>query len=155
MRRTLENYLVELDYSKTYLIENEILKWSTPSEELLLAFLEGYKNEDFHLFEEIHETMVLAIKRRGRLEELVNQMPLPTDVQSAEFKDVKWAVSEEDLIQRLSRIRALQISSAEKLNQETKQQFLQRIAKYRSTSRRRDHWPHGKRSVAHHSFLRP
>src|SRR5690242_3990029 len=47
VKRSLENYLIELDPFKTYFIDNEILKWTSPSDELLQAFFKGYKNSDF------------------------------------------------------------------------------------------------------------
>ncbi|MCX6988740.1 MAG: S41 family peptidase [Chlamydiae bacterium] len=52
-------------------------------------------------------------------------------MQPSAFKDLKWAESEEILADRLLKIKSLQLSSAEKLNQETKEQFMQRLKKRR------------------------
>lgn len=131
VKRALINYIDELDPGKIYFISSDISKWTEPSEELTLQALEGYKKEDFTVFVEIHEAMVSAIKRRGDLEVKIDAMTLPKDVQASEFKDIKWASSEEELANRLARIRSLQIATADKLNQETRPQFLQRLSKHR------------------------
>ncbi|HEY5236338.1 MAG TPA: hypothetical protein VIJ14_09185, partial [Rhabdochlamydiaceae bacterium] len=44
--RALQNYIEELDPTKTYFIESEIAPWLKPAQELLGASLEQYKNED-------------------------------------------------------------------------------------------------------------
>lgn len=132
MKRSIENYLEEVDPAKTYFIESEIVKWIEPSNELLAKTLEGYKKEDFSTFEAIHETFLQAIERRNRLEAQVVANPLPTGVHASEFKDLKWAKSEEELLTRLSRIRSLQIETSEKLDNEGKAKFLDRLAKRRT-----------------------
>lgn len=131
IRRAILNYLEELDPGKTYFIESDLKEWLNPSEELLNQALKDYKNEVFTVFEAIHEVMICAIARRNTLEGKIDLNNLPKKVQPSEFKDLKWANSEDVLLQRLSSIRALQIDSAEKLGQETKQQFLQRLSKKR------------------------
>lgn len=131
MKRALHNYLEELDPGKMYLIEPEVLAWQEPSEELLVKMFENYKKENFNTFEEIHKALLTAIERRNRLEEKISSLPLIEGVQPSEFKDLKWASSEEDLIQRLSRIRSLQAETAEKIHLEMKEQLLQRLLKRR------------------------
>lgn len=131
MQRALVNYIDELDPGKTYFIEPDIKKWLEPAEELLEKTTKDFKNEAFTTFEEIHEVMICAIARRNALEGKIDCTNLPKEVQTSEFKDISWSQSEEELLDRLSRIRALQIEAAEKLGQETKQQFLQRLSKRR------------------------
>jgi len=131
VKRALQNYLEELDPGKTYFTESEILKWTNPSDELLNLTLEGYRKENFTTFEEIHNAMAVAIKRRNSLELKIDYSKLPKNVQPSEFKDIKWAANEKELSERLARIKALQLDTAEKLNQETKQQFMQRLSKRR------------------------
>ena len=131
MKRALVNYIDELDPGKTYFIETDITKWLTPSDELLESTTKDFKNELFTSFEEIHEVMICAIARRNGLEGKIDNSKLPQKVQTSEFKDITWTRSEDELFDRLSRIRALQIDAAERLGQETKQQFLQRISKRR------------------------
>ena len=46
--RTLLNYLDDIDPTKTYLLDYEIVKWTNPSEELLNKTLESYKKENFN-----------------------------------------------------------------------------------------------------------
>ena len=109
IKRSIENYLEEVDPAKTYFIESEIVTWINPSEELLTKTLEAYKKEDFSVFEAIHEVFIKAIDRRNTLEARVLSSPLPKGVQPKEFKDLEWAKDEDELFTRLSRIRSLQI----------------------------------------------
>ncbi|HSW87147.1 MAG TPA: S41 family peptidase [Rhabdochlamydiaceae bacterium] len=132
VKRSLLNYLDEVDPAKIYFIEPEIVKWTNPSDELIRKTLEGYKKTDYSAFEDIHEVLIAAIHRRNNLEEKVLASPLPANVQPSEFKDVSWCSSEEELLERLVRIKGLQIETAEKLNQETRDQFLQRLNKRRT-----------------------
>jgi carboxyl-terminal processing protease len=131
IKRSLQNYLDEVDPGKTYFIQSEIDKWTDPSEELLNETLIEIKQENFTTYTQIHTSLLQAIDRREKLEIDIANLPPPSDVQSTEFKDLKWATSEDQLKDRLLRIKALQLSSAEKLNQETKDQFIQRLKKRR------------------------
>lgn len=131
MERTLQNYLEELDPSKSYFIEEETEEWSHPGEETLQRALTGFKTKDFSLFLEIHSKFLQTIERRNSIEEELSQKPLPSGVTSEEFKDLSWAKSVEELKTRLLRIKALQVEAAEKMGEEGRDQFLKRIQKYR------------------------
>jgi len=130
-RRSLENYLEELDPTKTYLTQLEVGEWLNPSPELLTLIVDEYNLEKFSVFEKIYNIMLTCIERREQLEALIDPNDLPKNVDSKEFKDIQWANSEEDLFNRLKRIRSLQVDVAEKLNQETKPQFFSRLKKRR------------------------
>jgi len=129
--RAIQNYIDELDPSKTYFLESDIAEWLSPSQETLTQAVEEYQKENFSLFEKIHEAMVTAIKNRGELEKVCKERPLVKDVKSAEFKEIKWATTSEELTTRLVRIKSLQLQTAEKFSPETKEQFSQRISKRR------------------------
>lgn len=131
VKRSLQNYLEEIDPTKTYFLQSEILKWTHPSEELLKNTLEDFKREEFTTYSEIHKAFISAIERRHRFEDQIILSDMPLNVQPSEFKDISWCDSETELRERLLRIKSLQIETAEKLNQETKQQFLQRLSKRR------------------------
>lgn len=132
MQRSLENFLHELDPNYSYLIEPEILKWSQPSIKLLNAALEGYKKEDFSVFEEAYEVMLKAIERRRSLEKKIVKKTAPTDVDSSEFTDMSWAKNTSELEDRILRIKGLQLKTAERvLNAEEKQTFINRLDKRR------------------------
>lgn len=131
IQRSLQNYLEELDPLKTYLIENEILKWSNPSEETLEEIEKDFKVEKFSHFEEIYDVMASAIKRRNILEEKITKEPLPSNVKAEDFKDLKWAKTTEELSSRLLALKALQVEAAENLEEEFKEQLLQKITKRR------------------------
>ena len=104
----------------------------TPLKDLLTQTLEGYKKEDFSVFEQIHEAMLIAVERRNRLEKQIEDAPLPKNVQPSEFKEIKWAKTPEELSDRLLKIKSLQLQTAEKISPETKEQFFQRLSKRRT-----------------------
>ncbi|MCI0382810.1 MAG: S41 family peptidase [Chlamydiae bacterium] len=131
VKRTFHNYLDQLDPTKTYLLHSEVVKWLEPSEEILQGVVEDYKKADFTIFETIHKLMIPAIKRRAQLEGEIEKKPLPKNVQPSEFKDLTWSTSEDGLRERIARIKALQMDAAEKINEETKIQFLKRLEKRR------------------------
>ena len=132
VRRTFENFLHEIDPSFTYLIESEIFAWIEPSESLLTSTLQGYKKEDFSCFEEIYLVMTRAIERRREIEKKMATITPPTDVDSSEFKDMKWAKSTQELEDRLLRIKGLQLKTAlQILDDESKETFMQRLDKRR------------------------
>ncbi|HSX10716.1 MAG TPA: S41 family peptidase [Chlamydiales bacterium] len=131
MSRTLQNFLDELDPTKTYFLEGEISQWTDPSNEVLERALSGFNKSDFSLFQEIHTTFILAIERRNRIETELAQRELPTGVKSDEFKDLAWVATEEELTERLLRIKALQLDATEKLGNESQNRFVQRVQKRR------------------------
>jgi carboxyl-terminal processing protease len=131
IKRSLQNFLEELDPTKTYFIEGEIADWTNPSETTLQRGLLGFKNNDFSLFQEVHSTFLVAMERRNAIEADLTQRELPTGVKSEEFKDLEWAVCYEDLVNRNLRIKALQLEATEKLGNESQSKFIQRIQKRR------------------------
>lgn len=131
MDRTLQNFLDELDPTKTYLLEGEVSQWTHPSEELLQRALLGFKRHDFSLFKEIHTTFIDSIERRHTIEADIAQRELPRGVKSEEFKEIAWAATEEELATRLLRIKALQLDATEKLGDESQNRFIQRVQKRR------------------------
>lgn len=134
--RILQNYLDELDPTKTYLLDSEITTWTSPSEDLLNQLVKDYKREEFSVFDQMYSIMVAAVERRNKLEGEIAQAQLP-ETNASEFKDLKWAQSDLELKERLLKLRALQLEAAEKLDFETKDQFIQRLTK-RRLSREQD-----------------
>lgn len=132
IQRSLINFLEELDPTKTYLIDNEVAKWTSPSPELLEAIEKGFKNESFEQFEKIYTTMLSAIQRRNELETSLQNAPLPQGVSAETFKDLTWTKNTDELKERILALRALQVEAAESLDDETKDQFLLKLAKRRA-----------------------
>lgn len=130
--RAFNNYLEEVDPVKTYFLEEEVDKWTEPSETLLVETLANLKKENFSNFEALHEAIMPAIERRHQIEKRIEDRELPTGVQPSDLKDLEWAKSEEELEERILSIRALQMEAAEKLNDETKNQFIRRLEKRRA-----------------------
>lgn len=129
VRRSLQNFLEELDPNKTYFIEPDIHMWLEPTDAQVEQILDDYKKGRYPVFEKMHQALVKAIQRRHELEKEIDATPLPKHVKPEEFKNMKWTANEQDLLNRLIRIKALQIETASKLNEETKEKSLQRIAK--------------------------
>ena len=127
--RILKNFVDELDPNKTYFIESDIEKWLYPSDEIINAVIEGFKNSNFAVFSEIHRVMIDAIDRRNKLEAELSVSDLPKDVKPEEFKDMKWTNSKRELLTRLIRIKALQLDSAEKVSEECKETISQVLEK--------------------------
>lgn len=128
-QRILNNYLENLDVNKTYFIQSDIEQWVKPSDELLEQIITDYNNGNFSTFENIQNTFIKAIQRRRSIEQKINYQDLPTHVRAEEFKEMPWAKSEEELVNRLRRIRSLQLETAAKLNEDMREKSMQRIAK--------------------------
>lgn len=129
VKRALQTYLEELDPTKTYFIEPDIHQWLDPSEDLVRQVLNDYKRGSFEVFQQINSAMVRAILRRRELEKKINLSELPLHVSPKEFKDMKWVNNEQELLSRLIRIKALQVETSAKLNEELRDKALQRIDK--------------------------
>lgn len=129
--RAFNNYLEEIDPGKTYFLKGEVETWINPSQALLAETLTNIKKENFSNFEAIHEAILPAIERRNAIEVQIVDAPLPKGVQPSDFKDLQWAETEDELINRILSIRSLQIDAAEKLDHEIKIQLMQRLEKRR------------------------
>ncbi len=128
-KRILQNYLEELDPSKVYFIESDVTCWTNPTDAELNKVILGYKTHNYSIFEEIHKKMVDAVLRRQGLEKGIDLNDLPKKVNPDELKDMAWAKNLDELKSRLMKIRALQVDTVSKLNDELKERSLQRIAK--------------------------
>ena len=131
--RALHNYIEEIDPTKTYLLEADTQRWLNASPALVAQVLGGYHREDFSAFEQIHTSLARAIQRRATLEARLQQMALPETVSALEFKTLTFAKNEQELLDKLNRIRALQFKTAQKIHPENQEQFFQRIAKRRAS----------------------
>jgi carboxyl-terminal processing protease len=86
--------------------------------------------ESYLSFEEIHQVMLGAIKRRSILEKTVTTVQ-PEHIDIKEFKDLPWAKNENDLKDRLRKIKSLQLETAEKYDENIRSTFFQRVEKRR------------------------
>lgn len=129
VKRALNNYIEELDPNKLYFIDPEIAKWKDPSEAMIEKVLQDLKQHKFTAFIEIHDLMIEAIKKRADLEKRIDMNSLPHRVHPDEFKDMKWTKNREELLERLTRIKALQVDTVAKLNEDIREKSLLRIAK--------------------------
>ncbi|MEN9655057.1 MAG: tail-specific protease [Chlamydiota bacterium] len=130
--RILQNFIEELDPTKTYFLKDDIAAWLEPSEETLNRVLDGFRKGDFVVFREIHETYMGAIERRSHLASQIDQAEMPDGVKNDEFKDLQWVTSEQELVNRLVRIKALQLAAADRMGGDSRDKFIQRIEKRRA-----------------------
>lgn len=129
IKRALNNYLEELDPTKTYFIQADIHEWLNPTDAQLDQILRDYKAGSFTAFYEIRDKLASVISRRHELEKQIILTELPKHVNLDEFKDIPWAQSIDILAERLTKIKALQFESSLKLKDDLQQNALQRIAK--------------------------
>lgn len=132
IKRSLINFLEELDPTKTYFIESEIVSWTNPSEALLQQMVADYQNESFTQYEKIYDVMLTAIKRRTEIEKKTIDAPLPQKVKAKDFKDFTWTKTQEELKDRILQLRSLQLEAADTIEEENlKAQFMQKVNKRR------------------------
>lgn len=129
VKRILLNYLDELDPNKTYFIESDIHQWLEPTDSEVDLILEGMKNGNFQAYDQIYTLLGKAVLRRQALEKTIDLSNLPKQVKADEFKEMKWAVDEQQLTDRLMRIKALQVEAATKLKEQDREKAFQRIDK--------------------------
>ena len=131
-KRAMQNFLEELDPTKTYLIGSDIEVWVNPSDELLNKVISDYNKNNFSTFEEMQNVMVKAIQRHHELAKEIHNEDLPKRVNPEEFKDMKWAETPQELLSRMEKIKGLRVESSAKMNEELKEKALLRLAKAES-----------------------
>ncbi|MDX8431054.1 MAG: S41 family peptidase [Candidatus Algichlamydia australiensis] len=136
-KRALRNFLDELDPSKTYMINPEVAPWLTPSDELLAQIVDEYQKQSFTVFREIFDTMSRAVERRHKIEEEILSMELPKNPKAEKLKDLNWSESEDTLLQRNLKIRALQLDVSKEFAEDLQKNFMERVIK-----RRQNHEQH-------------
>lgn len=130
-QKTFTKFLEELDPTKTYFIESEIAEWATPSETTILLTMNDFHSGKFTQFEKIFANFQKAIERRNEIEREIANAELPQQVDRQEFKKIEWVQTKTELIERIEKIRSMQLEAAAKIDEETKGKFLQRIQKRR------------------------
>lgn len=129
VQRSLKNFLNELDPYKIYFLQGDIEQWLSPSNALLNKIHADYERADFTTFGLIIEKMKEAIGRRRTLEKQIDSSLLSEAVIEKNFplKELDWCKNEEELTQRLLKIKKLQLQAVNKLSEELKTRALQRI----------------------------
>ena len=132
MQRAILNYLDILDPSKSYFILPEINQWLSCDENFLNSSCQKYLKNDFAVFYDIHRSFESAIERRSQIDAAIANKKLPlTKVDAKEFKDLDWVKTEEELKERLLKIKALQAHSLNKFDDEVQEKAKLRLAKAR------------------------
>lgn len=130
--RTLSNYIDELDPLKIYFTKDQIDAYINPSEALIQTIVKDFQHADFKTFEQIFQTFLTCIDRRNLLESKLNGHPTLRGIESKEIQDASWSESQEELFNKLLKIRSLQEDAAARLTTEDQVElFFQRIEKRR------------------------
>lgn len=129
IKRSLSAYIEELDPNKSYFIEPDIHLWIEPTDPFLEKIYNEVNEGNYQVFYQIHEAMAKAILRRHELEKQILDSELPKHVKPQEFKEMKWAENDQELLNRIMRIKGLQAEAASKLSDDLKEKSLQRISK--------------------------
>ena len=129
LTRAVESYLEEIDPTRCYFLKSDVEVWQEleSPEEILKQVNRG----DYSFFQDIQEKFLFAIHRRNRLEQEVDAFTLSEKVSIDEFKELEWTENEEALVERLAKIRSLQMEAAAKLDADAQEKIWQRITKRR------------------------
>ncbi len=130
-QRSLSVFIDSLDPGKCYFLESEVAPWNAMSDAELQTVVTQFEMKRFPSYEAVFQVCKKAIERRRLFEEKLDADPLPDDVSAKEFKDLTWAKSDEELYDRLKKLRALQIEVSAKIGNEVKDIALQRLKKRR------------------------
>ena len=128
-KRSLKNFIEELDFLKSYFLLGEIQEYIQPDEALIHQVMTDYKKQYFTVYQEIYDKMIVAIDRRNRLEDQVNEEKI-ADKEKLPNNEV-WASSEKELLERLQGARTLQNKALINCPSQDKDLFFQRIKKRR------------------------
>ncbi len=129
--RLISNFIDELDPLKCYFLEGEIQDWIEPKNSLIQQVRESIDQEKYTCFYSIYSKMKLAIERRNRIENWIKEQTHLPAVEQEELKEKVWAKTEEELKDKLLKIRALQIKFANKLTNQELELFIKRLERNR------------------------
>lgn len=133
MQRAIQNFLEELDPSKTYFLQKEVETWLNLSSDALEKAIKGFSSFDYSPFESIHRSFLKAMERRNELEQNLPEI-FPSSLPPKEIsppKELDWALSSEELLERLKTIQEIQLQICQKFLEESSETFFQRIQKQR------------------------
>lgn len=131
LTRLTYNFVDELDPSKCYFLEEEIHEWINPQTHLIQSVRDAIHQENFQIFISLATKMKIAIERRNKIEDWLKTVKEFPIVEQQELKNLSWANSEETLKDKLLKIRALQLKTANKLSYEELQLFQKRLDRLR------------------------
>lgn len=129
VKRILSLYIESLDPTKTYFLTSDIDPWINPTDSFLNQTVKEMNDKNYAVFETIFDKMASVIPRHRKLQSEIDLANLPKNVLAKEFKDLQWLSTPEELKQRLSRIKALQVETSAKLSEDVREKALQRIEK--------------------------
>ena len=115
VKRIIENFLEELDPTKTYLLDSEVAEWNNPSDLLVSEIVKNYKEARFDQFEKMYDVMLNSISRRGLLEASISDITPPKNTKPSDLQELKWAKDDIELKDRLLKIRSLQLETVKQL----------------------------------------
>ncbi|MCH9633543.1 MAG: hypothetical protein S4CHLAM7_02710 [Chlamydiae bacterium] len=132
IKRAFDNYIEDLDSLKTYFLQSEVDPYLNPTEEFLTCVLEKFYKSDFSDFTALHEKMLQCVSRRSNLEKKIDESVFLDHVTPKEIESKEWATDEQELYERLLKIKSFQKITAEKIEETNfKSKFLKLVEKRR------------------------
>ncbi len=109
--RAFKIFIDKIDPLKVYLYENEIVKYTNPSDKFLEVAVEDYEHQNFTFFSSLYGTFLQSIERRGRIEENLSYENLPVAVEYETVEKMGHPRDEKECKKKLRLIRAIQEES--------------------------------------------
>jgi carboxyl-terminal processing protease len=132
LKRSINNFIDELDPTKTYFTKPEIAQWQNPEKSILDRILQEFKKGDYRVFNEIHELFCSLIPRRDRLEnDLDKEQIAPYNKALLSDEELDWVEDKKALKKRLRMFKSIHLQASEKIADESKDTFIERIKKRR------------------------
>ncbi len=134
-KRTLKNFLTEIDPAKLYFLEEEVERWLSPSEKTLSDVADGLRYGKYAAFHEIQKQLPVAISRRNAAESTLEEKAPSADISVDSWKTWEkrgWAKTPSELKNRWMKLRYLHENTASKLDEKTRSLYLKMIQKNRS-----------------------
>lgn len=123
MKRSIDNFIEQLDPTKTYLTKAEIQKELNLTDEDLEQVLTQFYKSDFSTFETLYQKMLSAIERRNKMEQDLANTPFLEDVQAKDIAENSWSENEKELKEKLLKVRSLQHKFSAKLEKDFKDKY--------------------------------
>lgn len=125
--RLTKNFVEELDPTKCYFLESEIEDWINPQPAFIEKVRKAISDDNYLIFQSVYNKMKLAIDRRENLEVQIKNTSEFPEVAHDSLKDLPFCQTEDELKDKLLKIRGLQLKAAHKLQESELQLFVKRL----------------------------
>lgn len=127
LKRLASAFLEELDPAKCVFLETEVQEWIDPSPKFLIQLRQSIQEAHYAVFKELMQKMKVAFERRGLLEEWLKTIETFPEVSSIDFEKSSFVKTEEELKDKILKIRSLQLKTAKMITTEERCQIQKRL----------------------------